>query len=284
MRNLFRKIRCWLDNNELVDPLQALSDLKTPPRKSESFMGNVLRSLDATLQDEMFVPPKGPAQVPTKFIVFLNPTDDSQWQNKKRMALEKNLNDLIFERAVELAGTSSLSTSDIEVKIRVDQNLVHPMIQVVPFWDQEDHQEGRSTRSENLTSSSKTSERSLFQLIVYKNEKFEKEIPFYKRFVLIGREKDPSEVDVLLEDPDISRIQACLSVSGNNRFRLTNYGGNSVKVNQRIVHTNETVSFLAGEPLHIGNFKLQLKQKYLAQPLVSEATRNRNPYQTVNVQ
>jgi hypothetical protein len=50
---------------------------------------------------------------------------------QKKAGFGKNLNDLIFERAVELAGTSTLSTSDIEVKMRVDQNLVHPMIKVV---------------------------------------------------------------------------------------------------------------------------------------------------------
>lgn len=283
MRNLLKRIRCWLDNSELVDPLQALSDLKTPPRKSESFMGNVLRSLDATLQDEMFVPSKGPAQVPTKFIVFLNPTDDSQWQSKKRMALEKNLNELIFERAVELAGTSSLSTSDIEVKIRVDKNLVHPMIQIVPFWDKEENQEMKSSLTDFSPATSNIIDKSLFQLSIYKNEKFEKEISLNKRFVLIGRGKDTSEVDVSLEDLEISRIQACLTVSGNNRFRLTNYGGNPIMVSKRTIATNETVSFQPGEPLQIGSFKLQIKQKFVVQTAISEITRSRNPYQTVHV-
>lgn len=282
MRNLLKRLRCWLDNTELVDPMQALSDLKTPPRKSENFMGNVLRSLDATLQDEMFVPPKGPAQVPTKFIVFLNPTDDSHWQNKKRMALEKNLNELILDRAIELAGTSSLSSSTIEVKIRVDQNLVHPMIQVVPFWDQDEQPETKSVYTNFNTVTSKASDKSLFQLSIYKNDKFEKEISLHKRFILIGREKNISEIDVLLDDLEISRIQACLSVSGNNRFKITNYGGNAIKVSQRIVNTNETVSILPGEPLQIGNFKLQVKQKHLAQTAISEITRSRNPYQTVH--
>jgi hypothetical protein len=281
MRDFLKRIRCWLDNSELTDPLQLLSDQKLPPRKSEDFMGNVLRSLDATLQDEMFVPPKGLAQVPIKFIVFLNPQDDSHWQSKKRIALEKNLNELIFERAVELAGTSLLSTPDIEVKIRVDQNLVHPMIQVVPFWDKEDHQEVKSKYTDPLTVASNVSENSLFQLAIHKNGQFEKEIPLFKRFVLIGRGREASEVDVLLEDLEISRIQACLNISGTNRFRLTNYGVNSIMVNMKTIHTNETVTFLPGEQIQIGIFKLQVIQSHFNQTPVHEVTRNNNPFQTV---
>ena len=282
MRNLFKKLRCWLDYDELTDPLQDLSNQKNPPRKSEDFMSNVLRSLDATLQDEMFVPPKGEAQVPSKFIVFLNPTDDSNWQSQKRFALERNLSDLLLERAVELAGASSLCTPQIEVKIRVDQNLVSPMIQVVAFWDKEDSREDKPKYTEPETVASKVSENSFFQLSIFKNGQFEKEIPLFKRFVLIGRGTGSSEVDVLLEDREISRIQACLSISGNNRFRLTNYGGNSITVNKKTIQTNETVSLLPTDLILIRSFKLQINQPFFLPGVVPEATISSNPFETVH--
>jgi hypothetical protein len=270
-----------LDNSAENDPLHEVVDFSQPSKKSEEFMNNILRSLDAILQDEMFVPPKGLAQVPSKFIVFLNPADDFLWQNKKRLALEKNLSELILERALELAGNNSLSATEITVSVKLDKNLIPPMFEIAAFWDEENTKGVKSGYREPKTGAKKISENPLFQLMISKNGNEVEEIPIYKRFVLIGREKDSSDIEVLLDDPQISKLQASLVFSDNHCFTLTNYGVNSITVGLKTVQPNETLLFLPTEQIQISTFSLKISSPQLPEKSLAPLTIRNNPFLTV---
>lgn len=280
-KGFFERLRNWLDDTAENDPLNEVVDLSQPSKKSEEFMNNILRGLDAILQDEMFVPPKGLAQVPSKFIVFLNPADDYHWQNKKRLALEKNLSDLILERAIELAGANSLSATKITVNVRLDKNLIPPMFEIAAFWDEENTKGVKTGYAEPKTSAKKISEKPLFQLVISKNGNEVEEIPIYKRFVLIGREKDSSEVEVFLDDPQISKLQASLVFSDNHCFTLTNYGVNSITVGPKTIQPNETLLFLPTEQIQISSFSLKILSPKLPEKSLLPLTVRNNPFLTV---
>ncbi|MDQ3798054.1 MAG: FHA domain-containing protein [Acidobacteriota bacterium] len=280
-QGFFERLRNWLDDTAESDPLNGVIDLSQPSKKSEEFMNNILRGLDAILQDEMFVPPKGLAQVPSKFIVFLNPADDYHWQNKKRLALEKNLSDLILERALELAGANSLSATKITVNVKLDKNLIPPMFEIAAFWDEENTKGIKTSHLEPKPAAKKVSENPLFQLMISKNGNQVEEIPIYKRFVLIGREKDSSEVEVFLDDPQISKLQASLVFSDNHCFTVTNYGVNSITVGPKTVQPNETLLFLPTDQIQISSFSLKiLSPKFPEKSLLPLTIRN-NPFLTV---
>jgi hypothetical protein len=280
-QGFFERLRNWLDDSAESDPLHEVGDFSQPSKKSEEFMNNILRGLDAILQDEMFVPPKGLAQVPSKFIVFLNPADDYHWQNKKRLALEKNLSELILERALELAGNNSLSASEITVSVRLDKNLIPPMFEIAAFWDEANTKGIKTNYLEPKPSAKKISENPLFQLMISKNGNDAEEIPVYKRFVLLGREKDSSGVEVSLNDPQISKLQASLVFTDNHCFTITNHGVNSITVGRKTVQPNETLLFLPTEPIQISSFSVKiLSPKFPEKSLLPLTVRN-NPFLTV---
>jgi hypothetical protein len=280
-QRFFERLRNWLDDSTENDPLHEVVDFSQPTKKSEEFMNNILRSLDAILQDEMFVPPRGLAQVPTKFIVFLNPADDSLWQNKKRLALEKNLSELILERALELAGTNSLSATEIKVNVKLDKNLIPPMFEIAAFWDEENTKGVKLSYSEPKTTSKKIPETPLFKLTVSKGGQVLEELPIYKRFVLIGREKDSSDIEVLLDEPQISKLQAGLVFFDNHYFAITNYGVNSIVVGRKTVQPNETLLFLPTDQIQISSFSLKILSPKLPEKSLLPLTVNNNAFLTV---
>lgn len=280
-KSFFERLRFWLDDGAESDPLVEIVDISHSSRKSEEFMNNILRSLDAILQDEMFVPPKGPAQVPSKFVVFLNPADDLLWQNKKRQALEKNLSELILERAFELADSNSLSATEIKVTVKLDRNLVPPMFEIVAFWDEENTKGFRVSYPNPQTAAKNLRENPLFRVIISKNGKFQQELPIYKKFALIGRERNSSEVDILLEEPNISRLQASLFISENNSFLITNYGSNPINIEGKVIGTNETALFLETEQIGISSFSLKILSPNFPEKSLQPPTQRNNPFLTV---
>lgn len=280
-QRFFEKLRTWLDGPAENDLLQEVVDLSTPSRKSEEFMNNVLRSLDAILQDEMFVPPKGQAQVPSKFLVYLNPADDALWQNKKREALEKNLSELILERALELAGANSLSTTNIRVTAKADKNLIPPKFEIVAFWDEESTKGVKVSSTDPKTVHKHISGKPLFQLSISKNGHFQQDIPIHKRYALIGREKGASEVEVLLDDPQVSKLQASLFISENQCFAVTNYGVNAIIVGKKTVQPNETLWFLQTDPIQISSFSLKISSPDFPEKSSQPATVRHNPFLTI---
>jgi hypothetical protein len=280
-QSFFERLRNWLDDSTESDPMLEIADFSQPSKKSEEFMNNILRSLDAILQDEMFVPPKGLAQVPTKFIVFLNPADDYLWQNKKRLALEKNLSELILERALELAGSNKLSAAEISVKIKLDRNLIPPMFEIAAFWDEENTKGVRAGYAEPKTTAGKALENPLFQLKISKNGSDVDEIPVYKRCVLIGREKDSSDIEVSLDDPQVSKLQASLVFSDPNFFTVTNYGVNPLVVGRKTVQPNETLLFLPTDQIQISSYNLRILSPKLPEKSPMPLTVRNNPFLTV---
>lgn len=280
-KSFFERLRFWLDDAAEADSLQEVADFSQSSRKSEEFMNNILRSLDAILQDEMFVPPKGQAQVPSKFVVFLNPTDDSLWQNKKREALEKNLSELILERAVELAGSNSLSATNIKVTIKLDKNLVSPMFEIVAFWDDENTKGLRISYPDTKAVAKNIPETPLFRVMISKDGQFQQELPIYKKFALIGRERKASEVDILLEAPNISRLQAGLFITKNDSFMITNYGENSISIEGTMLATNETALFLETEQIRISSFSLKILSPNFPEKSLQPPTQSNNPFLTV---
>lgn len=280
-KGFLERLRFWLDESAEDDPLQEVADFSQSSRKSEEFMNNILRSLDAILQDEMFVPPKGQAQVPSKFVVFLNPSDDMFWRNKKREALEKNLSELISERAVELAGSHSLSNSQIKVTVKVDKNLVPPMFDIVAIWDDENTKGYRISYSDSRSDVKNVPEKPLFSVVISKNGQFQRELPIYKKYTLIGRDKGLSEIEILLDSPNVSRLQASLFATENESFIITNYGINPITIGSKIIRTNETAYFHKSDQIQISSYNLKFfPSNFPENSFLSPTVRN-NPFLTM---
>jgi len=258
--NVIEKLKIWIDGDteDLCTQIQRTEE----PRKSEEFMKKVAMSLDTVLQDEIFIIPNKEAQVPLKFVVYLNPTDDLLWQSTKRAALEQSLSELIYSRAVELAQNSELSTNSIEVKLKCDKSLAHPMFQVVAFWSDSEvrniaQELVEKTSDETTVVDATLFMPSTFKVRVWKNAMFQNEFSIYKNYAVIGRKFSKSVVDISINEPFVSRIQAKITFEGNNKFFLTNEGVNPIAVNKQIIPTQMSAIFHSMETVVFGNYLLK---------------------------
>lgn len=155
------------------------------------------------------------------------------------------------------------------------------MFEIAAFWDDANTKGVRTSQLEPKPAARKVAENPLFQLMISKNGNDVEEIPIYKRFVLIGREKDSSGVEVLLDDPQISKLQASLVFSDNHCFTITNYGVNSIAVGRKIVQPNETLLFLSTEQIQISSFSLKILSPKFPEKSSLPLTVRNNPFLTV---
>lgn len=258
--NVIEKLKIWIDGDteDICTQIQRAEE----PRKSEEFMKKVAMSLDTVLQDEIFIIPNKEAQVPLKFVVYLNPTDDLLWQSTKRVALEQSLSELIYSRAVELAQNSVLSTNNIEVKLKCDKTLAHPMFQVVAFWSDSEERNVAKETAEKTSDETTVVDATLFmpstfKVRVWKSGMYQNEFSIHKNYAVIGRKSFKSVVDIPINEPFVSRIQAKITFEGNNKFFLTNEGVNPIAVNNQIIQTQMSAIFHSMEDVLIGNYSLK---------------------------
>ncbi|MBC7797397.1 MAG: FHA domain-containing protein [Pyrinomonadaceae bacterium] len=274
-KGFIETLRRWVDGAESADPMDEISRSLPYRRNSEEFMVKIAKSIESVLQDELFVPPKGPALVPVQFIVFLNPVDNQIWRGSKRNSLEKALCEIIYNRALEMCEPVSLSVNEIEVCLREDRTLQQPSFRVLAVWDFD-----KELSSPNKEYTMPREEKTVFDqnvfapvnqtpfmisklpfiIEIWRNGQQKAQLNLRKTEISIGRGSSSTIVDVpLIEEPKVSRLHAILRVDDANKFWLTANGVNSTMTNGKLVQQGETVSINHDETMQICSYTLKLR-------------------------
>lgn len=137
---ILEKVRRWIDgeSSELVLE-RAARDAQIKPRsQAEEFIVLIARSIEAVMQAELLPLPQGTVIIPSEYIVFLSPDDDSEWKGVKRKGLEQGLYHILAERAREIAGKRKLETRTFVIELRVDATLGKGDVRVEHTWEDAD--------------------------------------------------------------------------------------------------------------------------------------------------
>ena len=251
LKERLENFRRWFDGDvkQTVTPQQ-------PERRSsaDDFFLALAREVETDLRREMFTPPGGPTYLPSEYIVFLSPKDDAQWRGPKREALERGLQQLLSERAKELAGAAQFT-----VKLRVDGTLESGRYRAQPVWDQrEETALARQRRDEEETLARKftIAARRLGDEAAPPRPR-----PFFTNEITIGRGSARIKVDLPLEDdPEISRKHATLAKRDDGRFTITCHSENPITLaDGRQLISGQSGEVKSGEEIIIGSFELVIR-------------------------
>lgn len=151
--SILEKVRRWIDGDtsELVLE-EAARDAQVKPRsKSEEFIVQIARAVEAVMQAEMLPLPQGTTIIPSEYNIFLSGEDDKEWQGVKRKGLEQGLYHILAERAKEIAGKKKLETKSFIIELRIDATLTKGDVRVQHSWeDSAGNKTGVLTRPKNL--------------------------------------------------------------------------------------------------------------------------------------
>jgi Protein of unknown function (DUF3662)/FHA domain len=284
---LFERLRKWIDGEEDLDD----QGQPHPRSRWDDFLVAMAREVEEVMQREMFTPPGGPTYVPREYVIFLSPTDDSEWQGEKREGLERGLYYVLSERAKELAGDNEFQTKTLTVELRVDPNLEQGRFRVQHVWDTEAQKTMVAPRKRQQSSAQSAPQSSagvptiaeeredeativrprkplepLFSVLVQRNvpggDTAPPDVrPFFKDEITIGRGSSRVAVDLRLEgDLEVSRQHAALKKSGDNEFTIICKGANSISVGGgREINNGESASVQPGDKITICSYELVIQ-------------------------
>ncbi|HSB11130.1 MAG TPA: FhaA domain-containing protein [Blastocatellia bacterium] len=279
MPGWIENLRKWIDGE---DDLDERGEPK-PRSKWDDFLVAVAREIEASMQREMFTPPGGPTYVPREYIVFMSPSDDSEWQGEKREGLERGLHYVLSERAKEIAGDNEFQTRTLTVELRVDPGLEAGRFRVQHVWDTEaqktmvkPRKRVEPTPPDLVTVTERVDDEAtvvrprksaepaspLFSVQVSRKIAGAESAPpdvrqFFKDEITIGRGARQTSVDLRLEgDMEVSRQHATLSKIGNE-YTLTCKGANPVVVNdEREISAGDSATVKSGDKITVCSYEL----------------------------
>jgi len=282
MRGWIENLRKWVDGEDDLDE----QGEPVPRSKWDDFLVAVAREIEASMQREMFTPPGGPTYVPREYIVFMSPSDDSEWQGEKREGLERGLHYVLSERALELAGENEFQTRTLTVELRVDPGLEAGRFRVQHVWDTEAQKTMVRPRKKAEPASDKfvtEIEKPDDEATIVRPRKpaeplvpvFSIEVrrqapgadttppdvrPFFKDEIIIGRGSRQVPVDLRLEgDLEVSRQHATLNKNGDD-YTLTCKGANPIGINdEREVAVGESASVKPGDKINVCSYELVIQ-------------------------
>ena len=282
MRGWIENLRKWVDGEDDLDE----QGEPVPRSKWDDFLVAVAREIEASMQREMFTPPGGPTYVPREYIVFMSPSDDSEWQGEKREGLERGLHYVLSERARELAGENEFQTRTLTVELRVDPGLEAGRFRVQHVWDTEAQKTMVRPRKKAEPAPDKfvtEIEKPDDEATIVRPRKpaeplvpvFSIEVrrkapgadtappdvrPFFKDEIIIGRGSRQVPVDLRLEgDLEVSRRHAALNKNGDD-YTLTCKGANPIGINgEREVAVGESASVKPGDKINICSYELVIQ-------------------------
>ena len=260
-------VRKWVDGDQSQDPATALPQSDLIRSRSEEFMLRVAKEIDRVLKEE-FVSNriKGTAYVPEKFTVFLSNSDDKAWTGQKRTFLAETLGDIILTEAQKLCRKSlQLTTTSIEVDIRVDGTLADGELYVRPIADQSlDLTEFSGGRNKNVDetifdpSGGTAGAKPWYFIEIVRSGLAKEMLPIYKREITIGRGSQSEPVDVRLEgEPRMSRIHACLRLDQRRKLWLTAKGTNPTLLDGRVLQRDQPIDVKPRQKIKIYDFILR---------------------------
>jgi len=282
MRGWIENLRKWVDGEDDLDE----QGEPVPRSKWDDFLVAVAREIEASMQREMFTPPGGPTYVPREYIVFMSPSDDSEWQGEKREGLERGLHYVLSERARELAGENEFQTRTLTVELRVDPGLEAGRFRVQHVWDTEaqktmvrPRKKAEPAPDKFVTEIEKPDDEAT---IVRPRKPAERVVPvfsievrrkapgadtappdvrsFFKDEIVIGRGSRQVPVDLRLEgDLEVSRQHATLNKNGDD-YTLTCKGANPIGINdEREVAVGESSSVKPGDKINVCSYELVIQ-------------------------
>ena len=282
MRGWIENLRKWVDGEDDLDE----QGEPVPRSKWDDFLVAVAREIEASMQREMFTPPGGPTYVPREYIVFMSPSDDSEWQGEKREGLERGLHYVLSERARELAGENEFQTRTLTVELRVDPGLEAGRFRVQHVWDTEAQKTMVRPRKKAEPAPDKfvtEIEKPDDEATIVRPRKpaeplvpvFSIEVrrkapgadtappdvrPFFKDEIIIGRGSRQVPVDLRLEgDLEVSRQHATLNKNGDD-YTLTCKGANPIAINgEREVAAGESTSVKPGDKISVCSYELVIQ-------------------------
>jgi len=282
MRGWIESLRKWVDGEDDLDE----QGEPVPRSKWDDFLVAVAREIEASMQREMFTPPGGPTYVPREYIVFMSPSDDSEWQGEKREGLERGLHYVLSERARELAGENEFQTRTLTVELRVDPGLEAGRFRVQHVWDTEaqktmvrPRKKAEPAPDKFVTEIEKPDDEAtivrprkpaepvvpVFSIEVRRKAPGADTAPpdvrsFFKDEIVIGRGSRQVPVDLRLEgDLEVSRQHATLNKNGDD-YTLTCKGANPIGINdEREVAVGESSSVKPGDKINVCSYELVIQ-------------------------
>jgi hypothetical protein len=282
MRGWIESLRKWVDGEDDLDE----QGEPVPRSKWDDFLVSVAREIEASMQREMFTPPGGPTYVPREYIVFMSPSDDSEWQGEKREGLERGLHYVLSERARELAGENEFQTRTLTVELRVDPGLEAGRFRVQHVWDTEaqktmvrPRKKAEPAPDKFVTEIEKPDDEAtivrprrpaepvvpVFSIEVRRKAPGADTAPpdvrpFFKDEIVIGRGSRQVPVDLRLEgDLEVSRQHATLNKNGDD-YTLTCKGANPIGINdEREVAVGESASVKPGDKINVCSYELVIQ-------------------------
>jgi hypothetical protein len=282
MRGWIENLRKWVDGEDDLDE----QGEPVPRSKWDDFLVAVAREIEASMQREMFTPPGGPTYVPREYIVFMSPSDDSEWQGEKREGLERGLHYVLSERARELAGENEFQTRTLTVELRVDPGLEAGRFRVQHVWDTEaqktmvrPRKKAEPAADKFATEIEKHDDEAtivrprkpaeplvpVFSIEVRRKAPGADTAPpdvrlFFKDEIVIGRGSRQVPVDLRLEgDLEVSRQHATLNKNGDD-YTLTCKGANPIGINdEREVAVGESASVKPGDKINVCSYELVIQ-------------------------
>jgi hypothetical protein len=239
--------------------------------RAERSLQRIAMAIDALLAEEIIRTPSGKAYVPEKFVVFLNPSDDRDWQGRKREFVQQELSQMILEEAKKRAGSSELITQNIDIELRVDGTLENHLVRVQAVLENDreltvvaDNEktfvvaDQREPREPTVFDETPAAE-PLYVIEIWQDGKFNLAVPIYKRHAVIGRGTTQMPADVPLRESAISRRQAVIDYDENGKFWITHIGANATLAGGEPLIPKMKTPVAAEQTIEIGNIELKIK-------------------------
>ncbi|MDQ4122789.1 MAG: FHA domain-containing protein [Acidobacteriota bacterium] len=240
--------------------------------RAERALQRIAMAVDALLAEEIIRTPSGKAYVPEKFVVFLNPQDDRDWQGRKREFVQQELSQMILAEAEKRAGNSELITKNIEIELRVDGTLETNLVRVQAVLENNreltvvadnektfvvaDMREPKEpTGFEEIPA-----DEPFYSVEIRQDGKLKITVPVYKRRAIIGRGMANLPADVPLRESAISRRQAVLELDENGKFWITHAGANPTFVSDEPLVPKIKTPLAPEQTIKMGDFELRIKK------------------------
>ena len=294
---ILEQVRKWIDGEATEHGLEeaARNAQVRPHSESEEFIVRIARAIEDLMQREIVTLPQGAVVIPTEYIVFLGIEDDEEWQGVKRRGLEKGLQHILTERALELTGGKSLESISITIKLKKDPTIESGDFRVTHSWaDSPDRQHTEllllhttidsSTSELEPSESVETAELATtpiapeerddagfesdvsirpsenFLIEIWQGSELQNTVPVYKSHLIIGRGSKSRPVDIaLVGDIEISRHHLHLNSDADGRLTLLHEGRNPTMVNGIPMRAGESVNVKSGTRIEICSYSLVIK-------------------------
>ena len=269
------QVREWIDTDDVPEEranefaLAASDNLQQS--RAERALQRIVMAIDALLAEEIIRTPTGKAYVPERFVVFLNPSDDGDWQGRKREFVQQELAGMILEEARNRAGSHELITKEIDIEFRVDGTLEPNLVRVQAVLENNreltvvadnektfvvaDNREPQET----VFTEEQPSDKPLYSIEIWQDEKLKAVVPIYKRLAVIGRGTAKMPADIPLRDAAVSRRHAVLERDETGKFWITHNGANPTVVGENELAPKIKTPLAPEHPIEIGDSRLKVK-------------------------